>query len=482
MAQIPTDAVLTYDFNEHEIKEKNNRVETRSIGTVLTYDRFGNAQSAVQTVGSNQSYLNLGVSPLLKSPDMSISLWVNINNRIYAGKGYDFIPILGTKNGPGFDFINGFTIAYDCPSLRLSFNSTRDSLEENILHYHDTLLFNRWYHLVAVCNNDFFAFYVNGRLTGKIPKSFQTRFLETDSMMIGHSASTKNLRFMRGLVDDIRIFHRPLSDAEVSALYNEPNPDDLQKTLKLIYQFAAVVAGLIAVIVLLIFRNRRMLKKQKEELELVNRISSLELKAVKAQMNPHFISNCLAAIQELNYNADREKAGQYIAKFSLYLRQVLNYSDENYISAEDEIDLIKLFVELEQLRFNSGFVFRLETDAKIGLKDTWVPSLITQPFIENAIWHGLLPLRNIRHPELIVSFRRINGYPVIRIEDNGVGRDATARLNKHSKGTRLALDKIETLNRLSENANYKISIVDLKDEQGKPRGTQVNIYLDNAEE
>jgi LytS/YehU family sensor histidine kinase len=231
-----------------------------------------------------------------------------------------------------------------------------------------------------------------------------------------------------------------------------------------------------------VFRNRRQLKKQKQELELATRIAELELKVIKSQMNPHFISNSLAAIQDLNYNLETEKAGLYIAKFSYFLRQILNYSDEDYISISEEIVMIRLFVELEQLRFKNGFAFDLIVDDIFSKDEVLIPSLITQPFIENAIWHGLLPLKNARDPKLTIKIISENGLPVIEIEDNGIGRNADRKEKQKGKGTQLVIDKIDTLNRPSRTSNYKIQIIDLIGKDETKMGTKIIIYLDAVKE
>lgn len=234
---------------------------------------------------------------------------------------------------------------------------------------------------------------------------------------------------------------------------------------------------MIVIIIFLIVRNKRALQRQKEQLELIYRVAELELKVVKAQMNPHFISNCLAAIQELIYKNEIDKAGQYIAKFSYFLRQVLNYSDKNYVSLAQEIEIIKLNIELEQLRFKNEFLFELNIANNIDLTETLIPSLISQPFIENAIWHGLLPLNNLRKPILKVNVFLNEGLPIIEIEDNGVGRHLKNE-NIYSKGTKLVSDKIESLNRLNQTSNYKIEIIDLV-ENNEKIGTRIRIRLDN---
>jgi hypothetical protein len=477
-AQIDSIVALTFDFNEHEIKEKDGKVIPRSEGITLTSDRFGNEKSAVYIHGNRSSYLNLSTSKLLKPTKGTISLWVNLDRRVYSGKGFDNNPIIYTKNEQALDFNVAYEIAYDSYGKKLMAYSARDSLKDISATAIDKFNFGDWYHVVLTFDRNFLSFYVNGKLQHKARKGYETEYLNTDSVVIGHTASTKNERYSQGVFDDIQFFHRCLSDEEIYNLYNAPNPNKFKNIVSEVLKYGVVILIMILIIIILIISNKKALKRQKEQLELVNKITELELKVVKTQMNPHFISNCLAAIQELIYNNDIDKAGQYIAKFSYFLRQVLNYSDKNFILLAEEIEIIKLNIELEQLRFKNEFIFKIHVDEKSDLKEILIPSLITQPFIENAIWHGLLPLHNIRRPVLKVNVFVQEGLPIIEIEDNGVGRHIEKMDITTSKGTRLVLDKIESLNKLYQTSNYKVEIVDLLDD-GQQVGTKIRIQLDN---
>lgn len=477
-AQVDSTVTLTFDFNEHEIKEKDNKVIPRAEGITLTADRFGNEKSAVYIHGNVSSYLNLSTSSLLKPKTGTVSLWVNMDRRVYSGKGYDCNPIIHTKNGKGHDFIIAYSIYYDTYSKRIIASSSRDSLNEAIVGSIDTCRFGKWNHLVITLDDKSFSFYINGELQQRVRKNFTTQYLYSDSVMIGHTASAKNERYSQGIFDDMQFFHRVLSEKEIKELYEAPNPNKFKNVIAEILKYGIIILILILVIITLIIRNKKALKRQKEQLELINKITELELKVVKTQMNPHFISNCLAAIQELIYKNDIDKAGQYIAKFSYFLRQVLNYSDKNYISLSEEIEIIILNVELEQLRFKNEFLFEIHADENVDLKEILIPSLITQPFIENAVWHGLLPLGNIRKPVLKINIFLQDGLPIIEIEDNGVGRHSKKNNNRNSKGTKLVSDKIESLNRLNQTSNYKMEIIDLTKNDEKV-GTKIRIQLDN---
>lgn len=481
-SQIDSSIVLTFDFNEHEIKEKHNRVIPKSEGTSLTYDRFGNEKSAIYLNGNLYSYINLSSSKLLKPESGTISLWVNLDRRVYSGKGYDNNPIIYTKNGHILDFNIAYAIAYDCYGKKLITCSTRDSLKEAVASSIDDFNFGKWYHLVITFDNKYLIFYLNGKLQHKARKDFVINYLATDSVMIGHTASTKNERYSQGIFDDIQIFHRVLSDKDVFELYNSPNPNRLKRLFTESLKYIVIIGVLVLALIIILIRNKQKLKKQKEQLELSNRITELELKVVKSQMNPHFISNCLAAIQDLIYKKDIDNAGQYIAKFSYFLRQVLNYSNKNFITLSEEIEIIKLNIELEKLRFKNEFNFNLFVTEDINADEFLVPALITQPFIENAIWHGLLQLRGQRNPELKITISLSNGFPIIEIEDNGIGRNLQKEKNETSKGTKLISDKVDSLNKLYKTSNYKLEIIDLVSPEKLPVGTKIRIYLDIVKE
>lgn len=481
-SQIDPSTTLVFDFNEHIVKEDNNKVTPRAEGITLTADRFGNEKSAIYIHGNVSSYLNLSSSKLLKPNVGTISLWVNLDRRVYSGKGYDNNPIIYTKNGQVLDFNLAYAIAYDCYAKKIIAYTARDSLKESIASSESNFRFGNWYHLVISFDDEFLFFYVNGILQTKARKGFATKYLDTDSVMIGHTASVKNERYSQGVFDDIFIFHRVLDEHEIRNLYNAPNPNKIKNIVLELFKYGIIILILILIIIAIIFRNKKALKRQKEQLELVNKISELELKVVKAQMNPHFISNCLAAIQELIYKNNVDKAGQYIAKFSYFLRQILNYSDKNFISISEEIEIIKLNVELEKLRFKNEFQFQLFVNENVDITELLIPALITQPFIENAIWHGLLPLNNIRDAKLIIRILIENELPIIIIEDNGIGRDLRKKTNRESKGTKLILDKIESLNRLYNTSNYSIEIVDLMNDFKEQIGTKIIIHLDNIRE
>ena len=119
----------------------------------------------------------------------------------------------------------------------------------------------------------------------------------------------------------------------------------------------------------------------------------LEAKALRAQMNPHFIFNCLNSIKSLIQQHEEEKSVTYLTTFSKLIRTLFNNADKKEISLYDEIETCKLYLQLEAMRFDTKFSYSVNVDENIDLKSIQVPALIIQPFIENAIWHGIVPRR-----------------------------------------------------------------------------------------
>jgi hypothetical protein len=478
-AQSNNDTVLIFDFNEHQFKEKNNRIVIKPVGVTLTEDRFGNKQSAVYLHGNTASYINLGTSDLLKIKKGTVSMWTNVQGTVHAGKGYKGNPLLVARNSASENFHIALGIGVSVPNNRFGAQSSKDSVQEAIAFARDTLIPGQWYHLAVTIDNNQFALYVDGELQQRISKRFETHYLEEDSILVGRSLGYKNERYANAIVDDIRFYHRVLNEKEIIDLYNDPNPNWLKNLLSEILKYGVIILIGVLIIVIILIRNRRNLKKQKEYYELNNRIKELEIKVIKTQMNPHFISNALAAIQNLILKNEVGKAGQYLSKFSFFMRQVLEYSEKTYINLEEELEIIKTNVELEQLRFKNNFTFTVKVDENIKLSEVLIPSLITQPFIENAIWHGLLPL-TARDPKLFVRIYLKNEVVFVEIVDNGVGRSIKeSPKKKNSKGTKLVIDKIENINKLRNSVDFKLKIIDLYDENKKPEGTRIVIELNN---
>lgn len=248
------------------------------------------------------------------------------------------------------------------------------------------------------------------------------------------------------------------------------------------FKIVLILASLLTTSILTYIMVNRRRKAEKAKSVVDNLILEYKLTALKSQINPHFISNALAAIQHQILLGNTDKANLYLAKFSLLIRHVLTYSDKSAANLKDELTVIDLNVELEQLRFGNNFKYSKEIDADADLRSIYIPPLITQPFIENAIWHGLLPIKDERECYLLVKIDIENdSYLVIRIIDNGIGlknskSEKISNLKgRESKGTQLIINRIENLNKLYKTREIKVEIRDRSELNPVEIGTEVKL-------
>lgn len=224
----------------------------------------------------------------------------------------------------------------------------------------------------------------------------------------------------------------------------------------------------------------RVLAKEKAANE--RRIAELRLSALRAQMNPHFIFNAINSIQHFVLKNESDQAYNYLSKFSRLIRLVLDQSQTDLIPISEEIKMLELYVELEQLRFERPFRFDLFVDPDLSDDNVMIPGMLVQPFIENAIWHGLLPKKE-GDAFVSVRFSKHGDHQMeIRIEDNGIGRKAAAE-SVSAKDARRSYGMLITEERLkltqSRNTFTKtvISITDLEDAEHKAAGTLISIII-----
>lgn len=223
------------------------------------------------------------------------------------------------------------------------------------------------------------------------------------------------------------------------------------------------------------------IRRQEEKKTRINKmLAEYQLMGLKAQMNPHFIFNCLNSIQKYILDNNSKEAYTYMAKFSKLIRFILDISDKTFISLSEEIELVKVYVELEQMRFKNKFNFVLKGFDDWNMAELLVPSLIIQPYLENAIWHGIMNLPPHKQGTIEISFDASGLDLKIVIQDNGAGRKFSESQNRHkhlSKSGSINQKRIQAINHLLENKNAKISIEDLSLENGEPGGTKVIISL-----
>lgn len=244
-----------------------------------------------------------------------------------------------------------------------------------------------------------------------------------------------------------------------------------QKTVKyaVIAGSAILLFGLL--ISFLFYRRKKEADTRKQEAELKAEISDTEMKALRAQMNPHFIFNSLNSISDFITKNNTASADQYLTRFAKLMRMILENSEKKEIALSDELKALELYMQLESLRMKNKFSYEIVTDASIDKENTLVPPLILQPFVENSIWHGIAPKEG--NGKIEVNIRKEDSMINCTISDNGIGLAASAEKNtmgKKSLGMKITMARIDILNRLKK-SNASVQLKELK------AGTAAHIKL-----
>lgn len=218
-----------------------------------------------------------------------------------------------------------------------------------------------------------------------------------------------------------------------------------------------------------------------QETEKDKLIAQHRLSALRSQMNPHFIFNAISAIQNFILQNERLAALEYLDEFASLIRKFLDHSRQDNITLEEEIALVISYFNLEMVRFGHKFGFVLHVDENIQPESIMVPSMIVQPYVENAIKHALMHKTDYGMLRLEFHLKSPNLLHVV-VEDDGDGREAAQKRNewkqKAHKSVAMSVTKerLEILNSVN-NSPLSVDIEDLKDESGKACGTRVNIYI-----
>lgn len=240
-----------------------------------------------------------------------------------------------------------------------------------------------------------------------------------------------------------------------------------------------VAAGIVLIALLFRWQLRRFQRKEREKNQIRQQLFELEQKAKKAQMNPHFIFNCISAIQNFVFTSDVEASNRYISGFAQLIRQTLDNSDKPVVALSEEIRYLQTYLSLEQMRFSGKFSFLIECDPGIYTDYTYLPPMLLQPFIENSIRHGIAYRRD--HTGFIrVHFMKTENFLVCTITDNGVGRVKAEQLKSsmhiefQSKGMSLTQDRLEAIGRFF-GKQILLEISDIVDASGEVAGTRVEL-------
>lgn len=256
--------------------------------------------------------------------------------------------------------------------------------------------------------------------------------------------------------------------------------------------FKILIGLLIAAFFYWLFKNRlkqinlknqlknEHLEAQKKEAEFKTKLSEVELTALRSQMNPHFIFNCLNSIKLYTIQNDSFTASEYLTKFSRLIRLVLENSRKDKVELHSELESLKLYIEMEAMRFKEKLQYSITEN--IDTSYTEIPPLLIQPYVENAIWHGLMHKEKGGNINIVVDKGNMEDYLKITITDDGIGRIKAAALKSKSAvkqksyGMRVTSERIALINQLFK-TNTTVQIIDLVHTNGEAAGTQVIIQI-----
>jgi LytS/YehU family sensor histidine kinase len=260
------------------------------------------------------------------------------------------------------------------------------------------------------------------------------------------------------------------------------------KRQKIIILLIASVAVTLALLLFNIFSSLKTTRKQKLLVEKQKVL--VELQALRAQMNPHFIFNAINSIKQFIFENDTESADRHLSRFASLIRKVLENSKQESISLSEEIQMLTLYIELEMLRFANKFSYKIEVAGNVDTEKVLISPLIIQPYVENAIWHGLM--HQEKHGELLIKFEKVESpivspqagrsYDTLKctIDDNGVGRKRSAAIKKErnhkSMGLSITKERLEILNMINK-TKMNLEFIDKTNEDGSSAGTRVELFV-----
>lgn len=230
-------------------------------------------------------------------------------------------------------------------------------------------------------------------------------------------------------------------------------------------------------------RIRQVRKKEQLKSQYEKKLANVEMSALLAQMNPHFLFNCLNSIDSYIIKNESRKASEYLNSFARLMRLILQNSRSNYISLKDEVETLELYLQMEGLRFRDQFQYDISIRTETDAGSIVIPPMLIQPYVENAIWHGLMNKHDgtPRKVELLIEEKGSNLFCVV--QDNGIGRTKAQVLRaqkltgkKRSMGMQITKDRIEIINKLYD-VNTCVTITDLVDATGNASGTRVELMI-----
>lgn len=227
----------------------------------------------------------------------------------------------------------------------------------------------------------------------------------------------------------------------------------------------AGILGLASIFSFIFYKRKRDAVEQQKEAELKAEVTDTEMKALRSQMNPHFIFNSLNSIADYIDKQDARTASYYTVKFAKLMRMILENSEKKEVSVADDLKALELYMQLEAMRMNNKFTYEIDVDENINTEETVIPPLLLQPFVENSIWHGIAKKQG--EGKILIRIKKGGEMINCIVEDNGIGRirseaESTAiqKEEKKSLGMKITKARIDILNRIKK-TNAGVELIDL---------------------
>lgn len=238
-----------------------------------------------------------------------------------------------------------------------------------------------------------------------------------------------------------------------------------QRDVKILTTIAALIANKLKQV-----QSEQTLEAKQRELAGINeQLAEAKLAALQAQMNPHFIFNALNSIKRMILDGDNDKASRYLSKFALMIRMTLEHARQVFVKLDENIEYLKAYLDMEKLRFDDSFAYSIQTDDVLDGSDTLLPSMMMQPLVENAIWHGLMQAKSGK--QIKIAFAQSGGRLLCTVEDNGIGLKQAEELRKQQRPLHRSVGLENLQNRIriineKYNVRCRLHLLDLCNEGG----------------
>lgn len=452
--------------------------EQHGLNSDLVYSMLIDKEKQFLWIGTNQGLNKFDLNAYNKSGAKQIYTFgkeegfsgVECNtNGMYEGR--DGVMWFGTVNG---------LMQYNPGEYRDNPYYTKTNIRRTYLFYNDTILANKA--ILDYTDNSISFEYVGICLTNPVKVRYRY-MLEGFEKVYSPPTSERIARYSNLPPGDYKF---KVISCNNEGLWNDV-PAEFSFTIatpfwKKSWFWFVVSVGAMAILTVAIFtRIRRIKERERKEAEVRVALAGNELKALRAQMNPHFVFNSLNSIQHFILTNKSGDAGKYLNKFARLMRVILNNSEKSVITVREELEYLTLYIELEAMRFDNKFSWKIDVSDEIDTDYFEIPAMLLQPYVENAILHGLTPKGEGGLLEIIL---RLQGNNLLcRIRDNGIGREKSKamrqlsnRKDHKSLGMKITSDRLELINNL-QGSHLSMTVTDLKNSEGAASGTQVDIFI-----